>query len=103
MSKTPRATEGFGCPVGIDPHHVCVRVPVGRSAPVEIIEKFGIRAGTDGLPDEVLRVELARPKWTAVADHVKRIFNERLKEKGLSTSKWSPGDNKVERLLGKEL
>jgi hypothetical protein len=103
MSKTPRATEGFGCPVGIDPHHVCVVIPAGRTAPVEITERFGIRGGSNGLPDEVLRVDLDRSKWTAIADHVKRIFNERLKEKGLATSKWVPGDNKVERLLGKEL
>ena len=102
-AKGPRATEGFGCPVGIDPHHVCVRIPVARSAAVEIIEKFGIRGGANGVPDEVVRVELARSKWTAIADHVKRIFNERLKEKDLASGKWMPGDNKLERLLGKEL
>ena len=103
MTKTPRETEGFGCPIGVDPHHVCVHVPVGRNEPVEIVEKFGIRSGKDGLPDELVRVELQRSKWTAIADHVKRVFNERLKEKGLSTSKWVPGENKLERLLGKEL
>jgi hypothetical protein len=103
MRNTPRATEGFGCPTGIDPHHLSVLVPAGRNEPVEIVEKFGIRSGIDGLPDEIVRSELARPKWTAIADHVKRIFNERLKEKGLSPSKWSPGENKLERLLGKEL
>lgn len=97
-----RATEGFGCPVGVDPHHVCVIIPVGRNEPVEILERFGIRA-QDGRPDEVVRSELARPKWTAIADHVKRIFNERLKESGSSPSKWSPGENKLDRLLGKEL
>ena len=103
MSKTPRATEGFGCPVGVDPHHLCVRVPAGRNEQVLIIERFGIRGGVNGLPDEVVRAELERSKWTAIADHVKRVFNERLKEKGLSVSKWLPGDNKLERLLGKEL
>jgi hypothetical protein len=103
VSKASRVTEGFGCPVGVDPHHVCIEIPVGRSEPVQIIEKFGIRGGTNGLPDEVVRAELARPKWTLIADHVKRVFNERLKEKGLTTSKWSPGDNKLDRLLGKEL
>ncbi len=103
MSKTPRDTEGFGCPKGIDPHHVAVQIPIGRNDPVQIVERFGIRGGSNGLPDEVVRVELARPKWTAIADHVKRVFNERLKEKGLATSKWTPGENKLERLLGKEL
>jgi len=103
VKKVPRETEGFGCPKGVDPHHVCIQIPVGRNDPVLIIEKFGIRGGRDGLPDEVLRAELSRPKWTAIADHAKRVFNERLKEKGLATSKWTPGDNKLERLLGKEL
>jgi len=103
VSKTPRATEGFGCPIGVDPHHLCVVVPVGRHQPVQFIEKFGIRGHTDGLPDEVLRSELARSKWNAIAEHVKRVFNERLKEKDLNPGKWSPGENKVERLLGKEL
>ena len=51
MSKTQRATEGFGCPTGVDPHHVCVVVPVARNEPVQIIERFGIRGGTNGLPD----------------------------------------------------
>ena len=103
MSKSPRPTEGFGCPTGVDPHHLCVVVPAGRHDPVQIIEKFGIRGGSGGLPDEVARAEMERPKWTAIADHVKRVFNERLKEKGLATSKWMPGENKLERLLGKEL
>ena len=103
MSKAARDTEGFGCPVGIDPHHLCVQVPVGRNDPVQIVEKFGIRGGTDGLPDEVVRGELLRAKWTAIAEHVKRVFNQRLKEKGLATGKWVTGDNKLERLLGKEL
>ncbi len=103
MSKGKRATEGYGCPVGIDPHHVCVQIPAARQAPVLIVEKFGIRGGSDGLPDEIVRAELERSKWAAIADHVKRVFNERLKEKGLSTSKWVTGDNKLERLLGKEL
>jgi hypothetical protein len=94
---------GFGCPTGVDPHHVSVQIPIGRNDPVEVVEKFGIRGGTNGLPDEVTRVVLARAKWTAISDHVKRIFNERLKEKGLPSSKWTPGENKLDRLLGKEL
>jgi hypothetical protein len=70
---------------------------------VEIIEKFGVRAGVDGLPEELLRVRLERAKWSAIAEDVKRTFNERLKELGLTPSRWSTGENKVERLLGKEL
>jgi hypothetical protein len=103
VKKAPRATEGFGCPVGVDPHHMAVTIPVGRNDPVQVVEKFGIRGGSNGLPDEVVRAELERSKWTAIADHVKRVFNERLKEKELAQGKWTPGENKLERLLGKEL
>src|SRR3954463_1779917 len=101
--KPPPKTEGFGAPVGVDPHHVCVDIPKGRSDRVRIIEKFGIRAGTAGLPERIVRVELDRAKWTAISDQVKRVFNERLKEKGIEGSRWVTGENKMDRLLGKEL
>ncbi len=51
----------------------------------------------------VERCRLPRSAWGAIADHLKRVLNERLKEKGLSTSRWSPGVNQIERLLGREL
>ncbi len=98
-----RDTIGFGVPNTIDPHHVKVVIPRGREDKVRISEHFGLRSGTDGLPEHVDRVELARPKWTLIAEDVKRVFNERLKEKDLATGRWQVGDNMVERLLGKEL
>jgi hypothetical protein len=55
------------------------------------------------MPDVVERAEVSRARWTAIAEPLRRAFNERLKEKGLSTSRWVVGPNKVERLLGKEL
>ena len=101
--KQNHATLGFGCPDTVDPHHIVVTIPRGRDEPVRIIEHFGLRAGHAGLSDFLERVELDRAKWTAIADGVRRVFNERLKEKGHATSRWTVGDNKVERLLGKEL
>ena len=101
--STKRDTVGFGVPNTIDPHHMLVSIPRGRDEKVRIAEHFGLRGGTDGLPDHVDRVELDRAKWTRIADDVKRVFNERLKEKNLATSRWLVGDNKVEGLLGKEL
>lgn len=101
---TPRReTLGFGVPNEIDPHHMTVSIPRGRTEPVVVSEHFGLRAESQGVPDAVDRVELTRERWTAVAEDLRRVFNERLKEKGLKTSRWEVGDNKVERLLGKEL
>jgi hypothetical protein len=101
--KKKHGTIGFGCPDTVDPHHLVVTIPRGRNEPVQIVEHFGLRAGHAGTPDNIERVELEHAKWTAVADAVRRVFNERLKEKGMSPGKWTVGENKVERLLGKEL
>lgn len=100
---TQRATIGFGCPNEIDPHHFTVTIPAGNAAEVVVTEHFGLRSGANGLPDELERCRVPRPVWRAIADDVRRVLNERLKEGDLPTSRWSTGTNKVERLLGKEL
>lgn len=102
-SSDNRATVGFGCPVGIDPHHFVVDLPVGRTAQVVIAEAYGIKAGLNGLPEVAERCYLARSTWSMISEEVKREFNERLRSKKLATSRWTTGINKVERLLGKEL
>ena len=102
-SSENRATVGFGCPVGVDPHHFVVDLPVGRTAQVVIAEAYGIKAGLNGLPEVAERCYLERSKWTMISEEVKREFNERLRSKKLATSRWITGLNKVERLLGKEL
>lgn len=96
-------TLGFGCPDTVDPHHFVVTIPRGREDPVLIVEHFGLRAGHAGMPDTIDRVELDRTKWAGIADALRRVFNERLKEKGHAQSRWNVGENKVERVLGKEL
>jgi hypothetical protein len=96
-------TIGFGVPDSIDPHYFVVRIPPGRNDAVEVIENYGIDGGTNGRPELVLRCRLPRPLWSAIADELKREFNERLKTHKLTTSRWTVGDNAVERLLGKEL
>ena len=101
--KAKHGTLGFGCPDTVDPHHMVVKVPRGRDEPVLLVEQFGLRAGHAGAPDALERAVLDRAKWSAVADPVRRIFNERLKEKNLAPGKWAVGENKIERLLGKEL
>lgn len=98
----PPRTVGFGVPDSIDPHHFVVRIPTGNAGDIEIIEKFGVNSQSDDV-DELLRCRLPRPAWTGIREEAKRILNERLREKKLKPSRWMPGENKVERLLGREL
>jgi hypothetical protein len=102
-SPRPRATVGFGCPKEVDPHHIVVDIPAGRTGIVLISEHYGIKAGIGGLPEVAERCHLPRHIWSLIAEDVKRDFNERLRAKKLNTSRWTVGSNKVERLLGKEL
>ncbi|SMQ85915.1 Protein of unknown function [Devosia lucknowensis] len=95
-------TTGFGVPDAIDPHHFVVRIPRGSSGEIEIIERFGINAQSSA-DEEVLRCRLSRPAWSGIKEELTRVLNDRLREKKLKTSRWSAGDNKVERLLGREL
>lgn len=103
MSETLTAkTTGFGVPDTIDPHHFVIRIPRGSAGQIEIIERFGINAqSTDD--EEILRCRLSRPAWAGIKEEATRVLNDRLREKKLKTSRWSAGDNKVERLLGREL
>lgn len=98
-----RSTVGFGCPNDVDPHHFVVVIPRGKSEPVLIYEHYGIKAGIRGNPEILERCYIKRSAWSAIAADLKNEFNERLKERELSTSRWTVGENKVERLLGKEL
>jgi hypothetical protein len=100
---TYRQTIGFGCPNVLDPHHFVVEIPAGRTACIAITEHYGTRAGIHGNPEIAERCYLPRRAWAVISEDVKREFNQRLKEKCLSTSRWRIGENKVERLLGKEL
>jgi Protein of unknown function (DUF3780) len=103
MSEKPPHTIGFGCPDATDPHHFQVEIPAGRNATVLISEHYGIKAGINGLPEVADRCCLPRAAWAAIAEDVKREFNERLRSKKLEPGRWTVGANRVERLLGKEL
>jgi hypothetical protein len=96
-------TTGFGCPEGVGVHHFVVQVPRGSTKPVTITEEFGL-SGADAQQAEAAdRVVLPRSHWKRVSTEVKRVFNERLKKQGLATAAWKAGDNRVDRLLGREL
>ena len=100
---TTKTTIGFGVPNEMDPHHFTVDIPAARTEPVVISEEFGLQGGTGGRPDSVVRCRLPRAAWGAIAEELKRVLNERLKEKKIATGRWVSGLNKVERLLGREL
>lgn len=100
-AMTARPTIGFGCPNGRDPHHFVVSIPADRKRPVLITEHYGIQA-MQGY-ESVERCSLPRLIWTALAEEVRSEFNQRLKDKRLPVSRWIIGENKVDRLLGKEL
>lgn len=95
-------TLGFGVPATLDPHHYQVRIPRGSKKPVLIRESLGMQA--EGEDQAVIeRVCLERHRWGAIANEVKRAFNQRLKQQKLAPGQWKVGENPVDRLLGKEL
>ena len=103
MSEKKPETVGFGCPKTVDPHHFVVEIPTSRAAPVLIYEVYGIKAGINGRPDIVERCVLKRSIWSQIAEDLKQEFNDRLRAKKMTPSRWTTGRNLVERLLGKEL
>jgi hypothetical protein len=103
MKRARLKTIDFGCPNDIDPHHFVVSIPKARSGAVLITEHFSLLGGSNGIPEREERASIPRAHWNRIAEEVKRVFNERLKANRLSISRWKTGDNKLERLLGKEL
>ena len=96
------ATYGFGVPNDPMPHQFIVRIPPGKSDPVEVWEDFGAAAvGTAS--QKICRAEVRRDVWRRVADGVKSQLNRRLREKNFKASRFSVGDNRVERILGREI
>jgi hypothetical protein len=99
---------------GFDPeeslHHFLVEIPDNTTGEVLISEHYnwdaekGSSKVTYGTrPDGQIRVVLARPKWTAIADEVRAQFNRRLRRDGRKPGVWQGGVNAVRRDLGKEL
>jgi hypothetical protein len=99
---------------GFDPaesrHHFLLNIPKGSTQPIQISEHFTwdeakgsssltLGTGTDGQ----IKVNLARPKWDAIADEVRAEFNQRLRRLGMRTGLWHVGLSPIRRDLGKEL
>lgn len=96
-------TQDFGAPTDLGAHLFRVQIPPDRRGAVTITEDYGYRGLEGGIPQAEDRVVLPRPAWTALADTARREFNDRLKAARLTTGRWHPGPNLVDRLLGKEL
>ena len=94
---------GFGATDEFGAHVFKVIIPLAAKDDVTVIEDYGLKGGENGLPPCELRISLPRRFWSAVAETARKDFATRLKAKKLSTSRWTTGENKVDRLLGKEL
>lgn len=97
----PASTTGFGCPAEMFVHHVLVTIPESRIGEVLLEEDWGVAQA--GGPDRLARCVLPRARWNAIANVAKQAMNDRLKEQELPSSRWMTGENRVERLLGKEV
>jgi hypothetical protein len=96
--------EGFGAVVGEFGAHIFrVDIPATSSGDITITEDYGLKGGENGVPPKELRVVLPRRFWSAIAEASRKDFAARLKAKNLTSSRWTTGDNKVDRMLGKEL
>lgn len=101
--KSKKEVEGFGAPKEFGFHHFRIEIPSSPTAPVSIVEDFGLSGGDQGVPYEELRAEVPRQCWTLISDAARRDFNARLKIHKMQAGKWCVGTVKVERLFGKEL
>ncbi len=103
MSEKKNQYVDFGAPNSYGAHLFRVEIPTGKTEEVTIVEDYGYQGSENGIPKEEERVVLKREIWTGIAEVAKREFNDRLKTAKLSIGRWHPGDNLLDRLLGKEL
>ena len=94
--------EGFGA-AAYGAHIFRVEIPAAAKDEVTIIEDYGLKGGENGVPPRETRVVLPRRFWSAIAETARKDFAARLKAKRLASPRWTTGDNKVDRMLGKEL
>ena len=102
--KVAERYEGFGAVVGDYGAHIFrVNVPTTLGGDITITEDYGLKGGENGVPPYETRVALPRKFWSAIAETARKDFASRLKAKKLASSRWTTGENKVDRMLGKEL
>ena len=101
--KAPPRYAGFGAPDEFGAHVFNVVIPVAAKDAVTVVEDYGLKGGENGLPRSELRIVLPRRSWAAVAEIARKDFSTRLKAKKFRVGRWTTGENKVDRLLGREL
>jgi hypothetical protein len=107
MATRPQA--GFGVPESeIDPQHFIVRISENARTNVAVIEDFGISGPKldvqdNAYIDQIERCSIHPRRWRMVATPLKNTFNERLKSRKYRPGRWATGDNRVHRLLGREM
>jgi hypothetical protein len=95
--------EGFGAVAEFGAHVFRVTVPATLKDDITITEDYGLKGGENGVPPKETRVVLPRRFWSGISEAARKDFAARLKSKKLTSSRWTAGDNKVDRMLGKEL
>lgn len=100
--KPADLVEGFGA-AAFGGHIFRVEIPAAAKVDIIITEDYGLKGGENGVPPREARVVLPRRFWTAIAETARKDFGARLKAKKLTSPRWTTGDNKVDRMLGKEL
>jgi len=102
VTRPAELIEGFGA-AAYGAHIFRVEIPAAAKYDVTIIEDYGLKGGENGVPPRETRVVLPRRFWSAIAETARKDFAARLKAKRMASPRWIVGDNKVDRMLGKEL
>jgi hypothetical protein len=100
--KPADLVEGFGAAT-YGGHIFRVDIPAAAKGDITIVEDYGLKGGENGVPPRETRVVLPRRFWSAIAETARKDFVARLKAQKLASPRWTTGDNKVDRMLGKEL
>jgi hypothetical protein len=108
MINKVKKTDGFGVPSdedGINVHCFKVLLPLEKNGIVKIEEFFGYERAQGENPnlEKIDRIIFSKNLWDKISKTLKENFTPRLKEKGMGTSRWFTGENKVDRILGKEM
>lgn len=98
--KLQERFEGFGAPASFGARVFVANVGIHV---VSIDEDYGYEGGERGLPLSETRAQITRAAWAGVAEAARKDFNARLKSKRMKVSRWANGENKTDRMLGKEL